>query len=72
MLRRIPKLLLLVALLTTLVASSVPTFGAFGTKSKICMCSGPVLRASGGSCHFDKTTSQCVNISCKFGCFGPF
>jgi len=74
MLKLIPKVVLLVALLATLVVSSVPAFGAFGiaTKTKTCQCFCPFLKSCGGSCHFDATTSQCVNISCKLGCVGPF
>ena len=72
MLRLIPKVVLLVALLSTLVVSSVPAFGAFSAKSKTCQCLCPTPKSCGGTCHFDATTSQCVNVSCKFGCFGPF
>ncbi len=68
MLRRLPQLLLLVALLAAFVASGAPAFGG----SHICRCyhSGdrPLLPPSGG-CHFDQTALQCVNTSCNGGCF---
>ena len=72
MLKQILKVVLLVALLVTFVVSSAPSFAAFHTKSKTCQCECAFLKSCGGSCHFDTTTSQCVNISCKFGCIGPF
>jgi hypothetical protein len=74
MLRGMFKVVLLVALLATLVVSSVPSFGALGIakKTKTCQCFCPFLKSCGGSCHFNETTGQCVNISCKLGCVGPF
>ena len=68
MLRRIPKVLLLMALLAAFVASSAPVFGA----SHTCRCyhSGdrPLFPPSGG-CHFNHSTLQCVNTSCNGSCF---
>ncbi len=67
MLRRIPKVLLLVALLAALVASSAPAFG--GSHTCRCYHSGdrPLLPPPGG-CHFDQTALQCVNTSCNGSC----
>ncbi len=65
MLRRIPKVLLLVALLAALVASSVPAFG----RSQTCICSANFgRRLPPGGCHFDQRTLQCVNTSCPGIC----
>src|SRR5713226_5199072 len=68
MLRRIPKGLLLVALLAAFGASMAPAFG----RSHTCRCyhSGdrPLLPPPGG-CHFDQTALQCVNTSCTGSCF---
>ena len=52
MLKQIPKLLLLLALLIGFVLSSAPAFGS----------------GQNGGCHFDKTTGQCVTLGCKHGC----
>ncbi len=67
MLRRIPKVLLLVALLTTLVAGSAPVFG----RSHVCRCyrSGDRQLLPQVGCHFDQKTSQCVNTNCPGTCF---
>jgi hypothetical protein len=64
MLRLIPKVVLLVALLTTLVVSSVPVFA--GT-SKTCQCVSLSHQKEG--CQFDQKTVQCVNTSCRGLCF---
>jgi hypothetical protein len=56
--RRIPKVLLLVALLTAFVASSVPAFRS----SFHCRCLGA------GGCHFDTKSSQCIITSCHGAC----
>jgi len=68
MLRRIPKVLLLVALLAALVASSTSAFG--GSHTCRCYHSGdrPLIGPPGG-CHFDQTALQCVNTSCNGSCF---
>jgi hypothetical protein len=63
MLRRIPKVLLLVALLAAFVASSAVAFGS----SRTCGCfilDKRILRPAGG-CHFDQHTLQCVNVNCR-------
>ncbi len=65
MLRRIAKVLLLVALLAALVASSAPVFG----RSHTCICSANFgRRLPPGGCHFDQRTLQCVNTSCPGIC----
>lgn len=69
MLKQIPKLVLLVALLATFVVSSAPAFAG----SKVCQCLS--LRCAlgrscpQGGCTFDKKTSQCVNTGCSGSCF---
>lgn len=64
---RIPKVLLFVALLAAFVASGAPALG--GSRTCRCYHSGdrPLLPPSGG-CHFDRSTSQCVNSSCPGTC----
>lgn len=64
MLRPIPKLLMLVALLAAFAASSIPAFGGSG-----CNCSD-FFKNGGhqGGCQFDKKTNQCVDIGCKGVC----
>jgi hypothetical protein len=68
MLRRIPKVLLLVTLLAAFAANIAPAFG----RSRTCGCyilkGERIIRAPGG-CHFDQSTLQCVSVSCKGGCF---
>jgi hypothetical protein len=65
--KRMPKLLLLVALLASLVTSGAAAFG-----STACRCyrfigdRGP-FPAPGG-CHFDQKTLQCVSVSCTGFC----
>jgi hypothetical protein len=61
MLRRIPKVLLLVALLTAFLASSVPAFAGHS----FCFCS---QEPHDGGCHLDKKTFQCVNTGCPGFC----
>lgn len=68
MLRRIPKVLLLVALLAVLVASSATVFGGSHTCTCYTDTGGRNLVPPGG-CHFDQTTLQCVNTSCRGSCF---
>lgn len=65
MLRRIPKLLMLVALLAAFTASSISAFGNSG-----CQCA-EFSKGGGhqGGCQFDNKTSQCVNTGCKGVCF---
>ncbi len=68
MLTRIPKVLLLVALLAAFVASSAPVFGG----SHICRCfldTGGRNLVPPGGCHFNQLTLQCVNTSCPGSCF---
>lgn len=64
MLRLVPKVILLVALLATLVVSSVPVFATSGG----CQCLSTKPHGVGG-CAFDKKTSQCVNTGCTGFCF---
>jgi hypothetical protein len=63
MLKRIPKVLLLVAFLAALLASSAPVFAG----SSRCSCYKD-YRIIGPGCHFDPRTSQCVNVSCGGYC----
>lgn len=71
MLKQLPKLILLVALLSALVISSAPTLA----RGKVCSClsSKCVFEGKGGcptgGCTFDKKTSQCVNTGCSGICF---
>jgi hypothetical protein len=65
MLRRIPKLLMLVALLAAFAASSIPVFGNSGCQCNVFFKGG----GHQGGCQFDKKTSQCVNTGCKGECF---
>lgn len=64
MLRRIPKLAMLVALLAAFAASGIPAFGNPG-----CLCADFAKggRHQGG-CQFDKKTAQCVNTGCHGVC----
>ncbi len=67
MLGRIPKLLLLAALLAVFAVSSTTAFG-----SDVCECFNPCFfcpkDSTNGGCHFDQKTSQCVNTSCDGFC----
>ncbi len=56
MLRRIPKVLLLVALLTALVASSIPAFGRHCTPLNFCIGSALATNCGfvNGKCHTEK------------------
>jgi hypothetical protein len=67
MLRRIPKVLLLVALLAAFAASIAPAFGT----SHTCRCyrsdDRQLLPQVG--CHFDQRTLQCVNTGCAGTCY---
>jgi hypothetical protein len=67
MLRRIPKVLLLVALLAAFAVSIAPAFG----RSHRCSCyrSGDRQLLPQVGCHFDQKISQCVNTSCNGTCF---
>lgn len=66
MLMRIPKVLLLVALLAAFAASSGAAFG----RSRTCRCfrSGDRQLLPQAGCHFDQKTLQCVNTSCRGTC----
>ncbi len=64
--KRIPKVLLLVALLAAFVSSSAPVFG--GSKTCKCYRSGDRNIGPPGGCHFDQRTLQCVNSSCPGTC----
>ena len=67
MLRRIPKVFLLVALLAAFAASVAPAFG----RSRICSCyrSGDRQLLPQTGCHFDRRALQCVNTSCPGTCY---
>jgi hypothetical protein len=67
MLKRIPKVLLLVALLAAFGASSAPVFGS----SASCRCYRSGDRSIGppGGCHFDQRTLQCINTACLGSCY---
>jgi len=67
MLKRIPKMLLLVTLLTALVASSAPVLR--GSKTCRCYRSGDRQPLPQVGCHFDQRTSQCVKTSCPGTCY---
>jgi hypothetical protein len=73
MLKQIPKVLLLVALLVTFAVSSAPAFAAFARaqSKKTCLCTSglPKGGGGGGGCHFDAATFQCINFGCKVFCF---
>ena len=62
----IPRVVLLVALLTTLVISSVPAFAGGNCKCHNGLFNPP--RENRG-CHFDTKTHQCLNFSCNGYCF---
>lgn len=64
MLKQVPKLLLLVALLAAFAASSIPAFGNSGCKCFAFFKNG----GHQGGCQFDKKTSQCVNTGCQGSC----
>jgi len=69
MLRLVPKVILLVALLATLVISGTSAFAG----NRVCSCVTPACfltkRCPPGGCTFDKTTLQCINTGCKGTCF---
>lgn len=62
MLKQLPKLLLLVALLSALVVSSAPTFGR--GKGCVCVLNGGTSGKPGG-CNFKN--GQCINTGCTNG-----
>jgi hypothetical protein len=64
MLKLIPKVLLLVALLATLVVSNVPVFA--GPPRCTCVKGDRII---GPGCHFDQRTLQCVNTACGGSCY---
>ena len=66
MLKRISKVLLLVALLAALLASSAPVLR--GSKTCSCNRSGDRQLLPQVGCHFDQRISQCVNTSCPGTC----
>jgi hypothetical protein len=67
MLRRIPKVLLLVALLAAFAASIAPASG----RGNRCSCyrGGDRQLLPQVGCHFDQRASQCVNTSCPGTCY---
>ncbi len=69
MLRRIPKVLLLVALLAAFAASVAPAFGRAGTCKCYLVDKRLPFPPGGGGCHFDQRALQCVNASCVGTCF---
>jgi len=62
MLKQLGKLLLLVALLATLAASSAPALANGG-----CDCAVNGKHHQGG-CHYDTKAFQCVNTGCPGWC----
>ena len=72
MLRLIPKVVLLMALLAALVVSNAPAFAAFGAKPQgSCTCACTYFdegHCQGGKCYFDTRTLQCVSVRCPSGC----
>lgn len=63
--RRIPKMLLLVALLAAFVASGTAAFG----RSRTCRCQPDFGRlVPPGGCHFNQSTQQCVKVNCSGVC----
>ena len=65
MLRRMAKVVLLVALQAAFVASATAAFG----RSHTCRCFPDFGRlVLPGGCHFDQSTSQCVNVNCSGVC----
>jgi hypothetical protein len=67
MLRRIPKVFLLVALLAAFAASIAPAFGRSSTCGCYILKGDRIFRAPGG-CHFDQKTLQCVSAGCRGTC----
>jgi hypothetical protein len=67
MLSRIPKVLLLVALLAVFVASSASLFGGANACGCYRFVGDRIFKAPGG-CHFNQTTLQCVSTSCRGFC----
>lgn len=63
MLRLLPKVVLLVALLATLVVNSVPAFAG----GHVCICLTLIRSGHTGGCQLNKN-SQCVNTSCDGLC----
>ncbi len=76
MVTRIPKLLLLVALLSALAVSSGPTFGESG-RCKVCVFTLDATNCSidkNSNCHADACVSgqPCSHSGCGAGfCIGP-
>jgi hypothetical protein len=64
--KQIPKVLLFVALLAAFVVSGSAAVGR--TTCRCYTVKVRILPAPGG-CKFDKTTSQCVSVSCSGVCF---
>jgi len=67
MFNRIPRVLLLVALLVAFVASSVAAFGSSRTCGCYIVKAERIFKAPGG-CHFDQKTLQCVSAGCRGTC----
>jgi hypothetical protein len=67
MLSRIPKVLLLVALLAVFAASIAPAFGKSGTCGCYRFVGDRIFKAPGG-CHLDRTSLQCVSTNCTGFC----
>ena len=68
MLKRVSKVILLVALLAALVASGAAAFGSTGCRCYRFIGDRGPFPAPGG-CHFDQKTLQCVSVSCRGYCF---
>lgn len=67
MLRRITKVLLLVAFLVAMVASGAAAFGRTGCRCYRLIGDRGPFPAPGG-CHFDQNSLQCVSVSCSGFC----
>ena len=69
MVKHLPKLLLLAALLITLAVSGIPALAG----RSVCQCVNYKCALGKGcpqgGCTFDKKTSQCVNTSCDGECY---
>jgi len=65
MLKQIPRVLLLVGLVSAIVVSSAPARGSDAN----CACSCGFAPCKGTHhCEFDKQSSQCINTTCPGFC----
>jgi hypothetical protein len=66
MLRRIGKVLLVVAFVTAMVRSGATALAGTG-----CRCyrfAGDRILPAAGGCHFDQKALQCASVSCRGFC----